>query len=801
MGDASVAKEDARDLDEFVRTGSTEGFERLVRRYAGMVFAACLRRLGSREDAEDASQTVFAVLARRARTVRPEFLVSWLHGTCLRAVSATVRARERRARHEKEAAQMRTTSAQPSEPAWAEARRHLDAELDALPGKLREAVSRQYLAGQSRSEIARELGVPEGTVASRVNAGLERLRARLVRRGAALSATALAGFMGAEAAAPVPAGLIDSIQAVCLGKAASPAVTSLTKGVAKMIFWTKVKVVAAVISATITVGGSGVWTIRHLAAAAGEPANADWPCFRGPNRDGVAPSSPKLLDRWPKEGPKLLWKSAPIPYNAPKPAAPFGQAGGAGSPVVVGGKVFLYVDWRKTQPGPYVITTKLLKELGWEEGVPDDLAKKIEEARMSEKRNGPNNSPKPLAGAELDAYIKDFMATLDPQLAGKFGPHIKKRLEQGKNNVCSWREFGELSNFRDKEFKDIEELMGLPVLSNWHDGGVGKIFIRNALAEKAYTHADTVLCLDALTGKEIWRREFPVVNYSSIGPNWYFAASSTPTVSGDKCYATGSAGLYCLAVKDGAVIWQTKLKSGSNSAPLVLNGAVYVGLSEGTTAFNAANGQVLWTQPAASNCCSSPVLWTSGGKTYLICGGQGRVLFLEPEKGAALWGAHIGQDLYATPVISGDTMVTLGSYSWLTAWKITPQKAEQIWSDGKALGDRGASPLVYQEHVYHPPAESGRTLACLELKTGVRKWTQQIPGGVCSPVVVDGKIIASVTDSTMMVKATPEKFEELGRISVPKGMGTFASPAVAGGKLYMRLADGIVCYDLTAAGN
>src|SRR4051812_9913903 len=82
------------------------------------------------------------------------------------------------------------------------------------------------------------------------------------------------------------------------------------------------------------------------------PAPADWPQWRGPNRDGVAPSGPKLLDTWPKEGPKQLWKSGWIPA---------GHAGGIGSPVVAEGKVFLYVSWRHPLDGGNdycLVTTK-----------------------------------------------------------------------------------------------------------------------------------------------------------------------------------------------------------------------------------------------------------------------------------------------------------------------------------------------------------------------------------------------------------------------------------------------------------
>ncbi|MBI3832264.1 MAG: hypothetical protein HY291_22265 [Planctomycetes bacterium] len=78
--------------------------------------------------------------------------------------------------------------------------------------------------------------------------------------------------------------------------------------------------------------------IVSAAALSAEAPNAatDWPQWRGPNRDGVAIKSPKLLDEWPASGPARIWKSEFIPSF---------RMGGAGSPVVADGKVFMYVSW------------------------------------------------------------------------------------------------------------------------------------------------------------------------------------------------------------------------------------------------------------------------------------------------------------------------------------------------------------------------------------------------------------------------------------------------------------------------
>ncbi len=261
---AKAGGQDAKDLAEFVRTGSAEAFARVSGRYAGLVYRACLRRLGSAADAEDASQAVFVALARKAGKVRPQRLASWLHGAAMRAALFIARSRSNRARYEREAARMKAASDKPRETGWDELGPHLDAEVARLPAKQREVVARHYLAGLSRAELAQELGVPQGTVQSRLGAGLERLRARLGGRGAKFGAAALAGLLASEAAAGAPASLVASLPALVGASAAAGAaagagagVSLIAEGVLKAMFWTKVKIAAGIIAAATVVAGAG----------------------------------------------------------------------------------------------------------------------------------------------------------------------------------------------------------------------------------------------------------------------------------------------------------------------------------------------------------------------------------------------------------------------------------------------------------------------------------------------------------------------------------------------------------------
>jgi outer membrane protein assembly factor BamB len=351
---------------------------------------------------------------------------------------------------------------------------------------------------------------------------------------------------------------------------------------------------------------------------------------------------------------------------------------------------------------------------------------------------------------------------------------------------------------RDKE-SSIGELDGRAGIgaSGWSNP------VRSFITDKVFHVFDTIICLDASTGKELWRKEFlgaPVHLTLDIGP------SSTPTISDGKCYVAGSAGFYCVNVKDGSVVWQAKTRF-SHSSPLVLDGVVYCLVPE-ATAFDAKTGQVLWVQPTLKHTDCNFTKWTNGGKTYLIVAFPGSVydhppgaiFCLDPAAdGKVLWSAQCSTG--ETPVIAGpDTLVCYNGFS-VRAYKLTPAKATMLWETKDVGGPRGSSPVIYQDSIYLAGAcHSGDALCCLDLKTGEKKWN---PRKFCaessSPVAVDGKIIAmpevdELTLFVVMYKATPEKFEELGRFTPHAGPG--ASPTIVNGKMYLRLEDCVACYDL-----
>jgi RNA polymerase sigma factor (sigma-70 family) len=239
---------DGQLLECFVARREERGFELLLQRHGPMVLSVCKRVLGSHHDAEDAFQATFLVLARKAGSIRPREMVgNWLYGVaCKTALRARSLLAKRQAR-EKQMNPMPEREA-PAPDAWPEVQRVLDEELSRLNDRYRVAILLCDLEGKSQKEAAQRLGLPEGTLSSRLSRGRAMLAKRLARRGVTLSAGVLAPLLSLNGvSACVSSALASATLRVARAFAAgqsvaglvSSSVVSLTEGVLKAMLLTK----------------------------------------------------------------------------------------------------------------------------------------------------------------------------------------------------------------------------------------------------------------------------------------------------------------------------------------------------------------------------------------------------------------------------------------------------------------------------------------------------------------------------------------------------------------------------------
>jgi RNA polymerase sigma factor (sigma-70 family) len=273
---------DAQLLGTFLAHRDASAFEALLRRHGPMVWGVCRRVLGE-ADAEDAFQATFLVLVRKADSVRPRRqLGGWLYGVACRttmkarAMSAKRKAKERQAACER-------CARGPAHAARSELLDHLDVELARLPEKFKEPVILCDLEGKTRKEAARLLGVPEGTICSRLATARKLLAERLSRHGAALPCGALAALLSASSASAGPpkellAGTGEAAGRLAAGEALSAgafpaAVVALTEGVVKAMLLSKLTGFWAVALA-LCVGVGAVGLTYRPAQAAPRPSPA-----------------------------------------------------------------------------------------------------------------------------------------------------------------------------------------------------------------------------------------------------------------------------------------------------------------------------------------------------------------------------------------------------------------------------------------------------------------------------------------------------------------------------------------------
>jgi RNA polymerase sigma factor (sigma-70 family) len=274
---------DGQLLGKFLDAKDGAAFAALVRRHAPMVWGVCSRMLSSQDDAEDAFQASFLVLVRKGAALPDKEMVgNWLYGVAYQtAVRMRALAAKRRDRERQMAIMPEPTSA--DQYVWNDLQPILDEELARLPDKYRTVIVLCYLEDKTRKVVARQLGIPEGTVASRLAVARTLLARRLTRRGIVVSAVLLEAVLSSHAAsAGVPMALVSSTikvaALVAAGQAVttviSPTVAALFSGVTKAMFVTKIKSVLAVVLVIAALAGT-VGVIFQTQAAEQPTTKAD----------------------------------------------------------------------------------------------------------------------------------------------------------------------------------------------------------------------------------------------------------------------------------------------------------------------------------------------------------------------------------------------------------------------------------------------------------------------------------------------------------------------------------------------
>jgi len=252
-------------LAQFARENSEPAFAALVERHVNLVFSTALRSTGSPHAAEEITQAVFIVLARKAGGLGGKIILSgWLYRTTRLTAANFLRTEIRRQRREQEA-YMQSLVNEPAAADWGRIAPLLDEALEKLGERDRHALMLRFFENKTLAEVGTALGASEDAAKMRVNRALEKLRKLFARRGVTLSAALIAAAVSANSVSAAPAGLSLSVIAAAQGTAAAGSTLTLAHGALKLMAWTNIKTAAVVgVAALLAAGTTTVVVEKHL---------------------------------------------------------------------------------------------------------------------------------------------------------------------------------------------------------------------------------------------------------------------------------------------------------------------------------------------------------------------------------------------------------------------------------------------------------------------------------------------------------------------------------------------------------
>ena len=245
-------------LRQFAVENSEAAFAALAARHVHLVYSTALRQVGNSHSAEEITQAVFIILARKAKKFsRKTILTGWLHKTARLTAANFLRTEIRRQHREQEAFMQ---SAFSETETWTQIAPLLDDAISKLGERDRNAILLRYFENKSAREMAAALRVDEPAAQKRVTRAVEKLRAFFAKRGVTLTAAAIAGAVSANSVQAAPVGLAATVTAVAAkGAAVSASTLTLIKGALKIMAWTKMK--TAIVACAVVLLGTGTTTV------------------------------------------------------------------------------------------------------------------------------------------------------------------------------------------------------------------------------------------------------------------------------------------------------------------------------------------------------------------------------------------------------------------------------------------------------------------------------------------------------------------------------------------------------------
>ena len=335
----------------------------------------------------------------------------------------------------------------------------------------------------------------------------------------------------------------------------------------------------------------------------------------------------------------------------------------------------------------------------------------------------------------------------------------------------------------------------------------GKLFIFSRQEGDEVTR-----CLDATTGKELWQDKYAVKAISGPDAGQHGGPRSSPAVANGKVLTLGVNGtVSCLDAATGKVLWR---KDGfpdawprfhTASSPIITDNVCIVQLGKesdgGIVAYEVPTGNQKWKWTGEGPGYASPVLLTADGTKMIVTLTAKSIVGLNAADGKLLWQSDFAAQGMnynaATPIVDGQTIIYCGAGRGTKAVKIEKQgdgfAAKELWSD-KENAVQFNTPVLKNGALYG--ISSRNDFFCIDAKDGKTEWTAPSGGRRGFGSVVDaGSVLMALTPASQLVVFEPsdKEYKQVTSIKVADS-DSYAYPIVAGNRVFVKDQDSVTSW-------